>query len=113
MINLKTPEEIVFIRTACNALSGWMESCVGNLRAGTGYFNGFDIELDFLQYLDYLRRSCTKHPWDTPFCEQKNSNGEEFGSPVCISVNDEVVHSRPSETKFVFGDIITLDAGFI
>jgi methionyl aminopeptidase len=110
MINLKTPKEIRFIKTACNTLSGWMEGCVSNLRRGTGYFNGVDIELDLEQYLDYLRRSCTKQIWDTPFSYQRNQNNA-FGSPVCISINDEIVHSRPTERKFKVGDVITVDAG--
>lgn len=115
MINLKTPEEIVFIRTACEALSNWMEQCIVNLQAGE-YLNGIQIAADLKKYTANLnvksfRQDSLTKVWQMPFSWQKNQNDEEFGSPVCISVDDEIVHSRPTEKKFVPGNIITIDAG--
>jgi methionyl aminopeptidase len=116
MIKLKTPKEINQIKIACNALVEWMEQCIANLQMG-GYWRGTDIELELLQYVDHLnrlynrKRSQHNDAFDTPFSWQKNIDGDSFGSPVCISINDEIVHSRPTEEKFKTGDIITIDVG--
>jgi methionyl aminopeptidase len=110
MIKLKTQNEIALIRTACKALVHWMEQCVANLQMG-GYWRGTDIELEFHHYVDYLNRANGGELWDTPFAWQKNIDGDPFGSPLCISINDEIVHSRPNERKFKTGDIVTIDAG--
>ncbi len=112
MIKLKTSQEIALLRKACNALSVWMEQCIANLRIGATYQNGLDIELELVQYIDQLTPSLSGLKWwDTPFAYQKNAEGEKFGSPLCISINDEIVHSRPSNKRFETSDIITIDAG--
>jgi methionyl aminopeptidase len=111
MIKLRTPEEIVLIKTACNALSEWMEQCVVNLEIGSTYQNGQDIAKELNTYLAHLIYKDHNKIWDTPFFWQRNKDGKEFASPLCISINDEIVHSRPTDKKFKTGDIITLDAG--
>jgi methionyl aminopeptidase len=38
-------------------------------------------------------------------------NHDGFPASICISINDEVVHSAPTERKFEEGDIVGIDAG--
>jgi methionyl aminopeptidase len=112
MISLKAPEEILLIKVACNALSEWMEQCVVNLQAGGTYQHGVDISNELIAYVASLRGRDGADIWDTPFSHQKNNAMKEaFGYPICISINDEIVHARPNHNTFHFGDIITLDAG--
>ena len=108
MIHLKTSEEIALIKVACEALSDWMEDCIARLQNGD-YYSGMHIKEDFIEYAASLNEP--NKAWKMPFSWQKNNAGEEFGSPVCISVNDEIVHSRPTNIKFAPGDVITVDAG--
>ena len=88
-----------------------MEQCIANLQAGGTYRHGKDIAQELDQLLIHLNNKANNKIWDAPFFWEKNSEGEEFASPVCVSVNDEIVHSRPTEVPFKEGDIITVDAG--
>lgn len=58
--------------------------------------------------------ACTKNfknP-EFPFCDQKNYLGEEFGFPVCVSINNTAVHGMELEKDtFSEGDIISIDCG--
>lgn len=38
-------------------------------------------------------------------------NHDGFPASTCISINEEVVHSAPSNRKFINGDIVGIDAG--
>jgi len=47
-----------------------------------------------------------------PFEKQKNNQGKIFGNAICLSVNDEVAHTKPVPVrKFKDGDIISIDCG--
>jgi methionyl aminopeptidase len=111
MIHLKTPEEIELIRIACKELSLWMEDCLDNLRRAYSYTNGVDIRNSFDCYFIDLNKRYPDNAWTRPFKSQLNQKNELFDSPVCISVNDEIVHGRPTDKLFETGDIITVDAG--
>lgn len=46
-----------------------------------------------------------------PFVEQTNAYHEPFGKSICVSINDEVAHSRPRDRRLELLDIISIDAG--
>jgi len=47
-----------------------------------------------------------------PFCDQKNYLDEEFGYPVCVSINNTATHGMELEKdEFSKGDIVTIDCG--
>jgi methionyl aminopeptidase len=106
MIQLKNKEELDLMHKACLALAEWMEQCIINLAEAGSYSNGLDISSELDAYAKELGPA-----WDTPFAYQKNCNNEAFSFPVCVSVNDAIVHGTPDEKKFKIGDVITIDAG--
>jgi len=106
MIQLKTPEEMDKIRIACYKLRDWMEQAVINLANGGTYKNGLEVSQELTSYVASLGDQ-----YDTCFDRQTNRQGEPFGFPTCISVNDAIVHGRPDKKPFKLGDIIKVDAG--
>ena len=103
MIQLKTKKQIDLMREAGRALAYWMQGVAFNLRYGV-MNNGQKIEEDLKLY---IARSLAKpERYDTVFDKVK-----DYGSPICVSINDEIVHSRPTKKPFEVGDIITIDAG--
>ena len=111
MIHLKTPEEIELIRIACKELSLWMEECIHNLEYAHSFTNGEDVRNNLDYYFIDLNKKYEGNVWTRPFSYQVNEGNELFASPVCISVNDAIVHGRPTKEPFEYEDIITVDAG--
>jgi methionyl aminopeptidase len=109
MIKLKTPYEIDLIRIACHRLAGWMAACIEDLRAGNTYDSGISIAEDLEEYVKGFPG--TASDWGLPFYGQQSMHRHEFGYPICVSVNDEIVHSRPMPIPFDRDDVITIDAG--
>ncbi len=108
MIQLKTNEEIRFMKVAAKHLSYWMNGIIEKIFYFDFPWTGKLIEQEFLEYLNGLTPSLN---FKAPFCEVKNKNGNIFGSPICISINDEIVHCRPDNRLFRSGDMIKIDAG--
>jgi len=59
-------------------------------------------------WLDHFR-SCDLEIF-YPFANEKNSLGEAFGEPICISVNNCVAHGK-NQCVIHPGDSVTIDAG--
>jgi methionyl aminopeptidase len=62
---------------------------------------GIELRDAFLMWVNGLGAG-----WTAPF-----SAVDDYGEPICVSINDEVVHSRPTGEEFKPGDIVTIDAG--
>jgi len=45
------------------------------------------------------------------YAEAKNKKAKPFPAALCVSINNVVVHSIPSDYKFQNGDIVSLDLG--
>jgi len=99
MIKLKSHDEICYMRKAGKALAIWMSATISDLKRGV--YSGADIAEDLTIYANSLGPE-----WDMPF-----ANVRDYDDPVCVSINDEVVHSRPTKEPFKPGDVVTIDAG--
>lgn len=95
MIYYKTEEEIELISTACKIASDCLEELHKNLRPGIT-----TSELDKIAE-EYIR-SNNAIP---SFKGYRN-----YPANICVSINDEVVHGLPSESKVLReGDLVSID----
>ena len=104
MIQLKSEVEIGYMRRAGRALADWMRHAINQIQ--NNGWTGRDAANDINDLIVYLNDMEPIYIWDLPF-----SHVRDYGEPICISVNDEVVHSRPTDKPFEPGDIVTIDAG--
>lgn len=109
MISLKSEAQILRARQVCSLLETYVDGTICKLADGS-ISNGLAVEQDFLRYFDLLKATIPGE-WSLPFTEQARSNGVIYGHPLCISVNDSIVHAYPTDTPFISGDVITIDAG--
>ena len=98
-IELKSPEEIEKMRVACKATAKILESLKSFIKPGLTtkdidvevhkQINSFNMKPAFLGY-------------------------GGFPGSACVSVNDELVHGIPNDSREIFsGDIVTVDVGCI
>lgn len=98
MIKLKTPEEIEIIAKGGRILSRVMEELSQEVKPGIS-----TKELDRVAETLIFKYGGQ--------CAFKGYHG--FPACLCVSVNEEVVHSVPSNRLLKSGDIITLDLGVL
>ena len=98
MITIKTPEEIGIIAEGGKILSGIVKELIAKARPGIQ-----------TKELDRLAESLIFKFGGT--CSFKGYEG--FPACLCTSLNEEIVHSVPSERILKEGDILTLDAGIL
>jgi methionine aminopeptidase len=101
----KTPEEIHFYTQTCYKFGKALYELYSLIKSGRAT-NGLELEV-------CISSPLVQTDWDIefPFSHQKNPLGEEFGAPICISINDVVAHAVPTEEDFIPGDIISIDYG--
>lgn len=46
-----------------------------------------------------------------PFKKQLNHKGKPFGHSICLSINDQIAHTKPGPIEFHTGDIVSIDCG--
>jgi methionyl aminopeptidase len=101
MITLKTPEEIEVMRAANVIVAEVLAELCRQVRPGvtTGE-------------LDRIAEEMTRQRGATPAFKGYAPAGRAFPRSVCTSINDEVVHGIPSESRVLReGDLIGLDFG--
>ena len=98
MIKIKDPEEIKIMAEGGRILAKIMKELEKMVKIGIS-----TKELDKAAE-DLVFQSGAK-------CSFKNYQG--FPSCLCASINDEIVHSVPSDRKLKSGDIISLDLGIL
>jgi len=98
MIILKTSEDINAIRKSCKIVSKILTILENEAEEGLT-----------TKHLDKLSITVCKDMGAVPgFVTYKN-----FGASICTSINNEVVHGKPSERVLKDGDILSIDCGVI
>ncbi len=102
MANLKSAEDIVFLREGGRRLSRVLDALEEMVLPGitTGE-------------IDLLAERLILDGGDKPAFKNYQPDGASYPYPatVCISVNEEVVHGIPGERMLKAGDIVSLDIG--
>lgn len=96
MPRIYTKREIRILREGGKKLAQIVEILVSKIKTGVS-----EIEIDRLAY-DLI----TKTGGEPSFLKH-----DGFPASICISVNDEVVHSAPTMYRFREGDIVGIDIG--
>jgi methionyl aminopeptidase len=103
MIMLKGPEEIEIMRTANVIVAEVLAELRASVRPGV-------TTLD----LDRIAEELTRKKGAVPAFKGYSVAGRVYPASLCASINDEVVHGIPSQTRALReGDIIGLDYGVI
>ena len=98
-ITIKSPREIELMRESCRILSLVHDELAGMIRPGIS-----TKEID--RAGEKLIRSYG--------CTPNFLHYQGYPASVCVSVNEEVVHGIPSESRIIQeGDIVSLDMGLI
>jgi len=96
LIYLKTREEIGLIRNSCLLVSKTLAEIAKVIQPGIT-----------TNELDRIAEAFIKKNGGYPAFLGYNG----FPKTLCISVNDEIVHGIPSETKICDGDLVSVDCG--
>ena len=96
MIKVKTEQELVLMRKACEITRDTLLMLEQNIKPGVT-----TKQLDKLAY-DFIIKNNAKPGF-------LNYGG--FPATICASVNNEVVHGFPSDRELKEGDIISIDVG--
>lgn len=97
MVVLKTTRELALMREACTISAGALKAAGEAVEPGVT-----TAEIDRIVH-DYI----VKRGAEPAFL---NYNG--FPAATCISINEEVIHGIPSETRIVrSGDLVSIDLG--
>lgn len=106
MIAIKTQEEIQIMAEGGKILAKIMKELIGKVKPGIT-----------TKELDRLAESLIfKYKGKPSFKGYQGSRGElaePFPATLCTSINEEIVHSVPSDRTLKEGDIITLDLGIL
>ena len=94
--NIKTPAEIESMRKSGKILAETLSHIVSISKVGMTTLE-----------LDQIAEEMILEAGGTPCF--KGYNGYPF--TLCTSLNDEVVHTMPSQTKLKEGDVLTIDGG--
>lgn len=63
----------------------------------------------------YTASLCSEHNVTPAFIHAKDAHGKDFADSLCVSVNDAVLHGKPSlnKTSLKSGDVVKLDFGIV
>ncbi|MBI3671269.1 M24 family metallopeptidase [Candidatus Azambacteria bacterium] len=102
MTTIKTKDEISILREAGYKLAEVLDEVEKNVEAGVT-----------TKYLDGLAESLILKKKATPSFKNYNPRGALYPYPatMCTCINEEVVHSIPSERKLKKGDLFSFDLG--
>ena len=98
MIVLKSPEELVRMRLACQAAAEVLAEVALLVTPGRK-----TRELD-----EAAAEMMRKRGGRSAFLGYRGYKGQ-----ICVSVNEEVVHGLPGERRVQYGDIVSLDVGVV
>ncbi len=104
MVNIKTPEQIEFMRQGGKILAEILQALSAEIKPLK----------KISQINDLVNELCEKNKVIPIFLNYTPHGAlRPFPGSICISVNDEVVHGIPNENEKIFkeGDIIALDMG--
>jgi len=103
MVTIKTKEEIELLKEAGKRQALYFKELKANVCPG--------VSADFLDKLAF--KLITERGDKPAFLNYKpGKSSKSYPNTLCISVNDEVVHSPPHKTKiFKEGDIVCIDMG--
>lgn len=103
---IKTPEEIEILREGGKRLAHILAVLGSKAVAGVS-----------TEELDTFARKMTEEGGDVPaFLHYNPGSGvRPYPASLCVSINDEIVHGIPNESKRILqeGDIVSLDMGII
>ncbi len=100
-VNIKTIEEIVLMRISCKLAAEVLDYIAPFVTIGVT-----TNELDKLCY-DYIVNIQQAYP--SPLNYQPSVKYPPFPKSICTSINEEVCHGVPNDTKLRDGDIINID----
>lgn len=102
MITIKNKKEIAILREGGKILAGVMKKLEENLEEGMSTLE-----------IDKLAETLIKKAGGTPAFKNYGGDGERpFPATVCVSLNNEVVHGIPCQTRIIqSGDLVKLDIG--
>lgn len=104
MITIKKPEEVGVLREGGRRLAAVLERLVAMVRPGV---TGDQLE-------DEARRLIATGGDRPSFLNYKGKRDEvPYPAVICLSINDEVVHSPPFGKVIRRGDLVSVDAGLI
>jgi methionyl aminopeptidase len=98
MPRIYTKKEIIILKEGGKKLAQIVSFLAGKVKK-----NNTPVQIDKLAY-DLMIKTGGKPSF---------LNHDGFPASTCISINDEVVHSAPSERKLKNGDIVGIDAGLL
>lgn len=99
MIPVKTPEEIVLMRTACRVAADVLDKVCALVKPGV---STYELDMAAKGFMDELGAVSA--------CYNYKSGSKRFPGYTCISVNEEVVHGIPSLKRVIReGDIVSVD----
>jgi len=96
MITYKTPEEIEIMKECGAKLKRAMQKLLLEVRAGVT--------------TNYINRKATEYIRDEG-ADLSFNKVEGYKWAICITVDEQVVHTPPSERKLKDGDMLTIDIG--
>jgi len=96
MINLKTKEEIEIMAEGGRKLRNVVKALLNQIKVGMSTFE-----------IDSLAESLIKKEGGEPSFKKVKG----YYWTTCLPINEQVVHTPPSERKLVSGDVLTLDIG--
>jgi len=100
MVIIKTNKEIDKIKKSCQLTAHTLQYITGKIKPGIK-----TIEIDKMAESFIIKHG------GKPSFKGYGTEGSEFPSSVCISINDEIVHGIPGERILQEGDIVSLDVG--
>lgn len=105
-IYIKNAQDLKYMAIAGATLASYMEICVRILQAGRHRMTPIRIS-DLLFHFVEQYAPGRNEDWGFPFME----DSQTYAYPVCISINEELVHIMPSARPIKRGDIVKIDAG--
>ena len=104
MIPIKTQREIEIMREGGRILAGIIEELEKKVRPGIK-------TLELGRLAESLILNSGAKPSFKGYTNRKDGILDPYPSSLCTSINEEIVHSLPSERVLKEGDIISLDLG--
>lgn len=96
MISIKTAKEIEYMRYAGKVTANLLKTLKENIKIGVTPKQLEKISDKFIK---------------TNNCESNFKGHNGFPATICVSVNEQLIHTIPSDVKFKDGDIVSIDAG--
>lgn len=96
MISIKTEKEIEYMRYAGKVTAKLLKTLKENIKIGISPKQLDKISENFIKANN---------------CESNFKGYNGFSATICVSVNEQLIHTIPSDVKFKDGDLVSIDAG--